>query len=341
MSVEFPSGVPFVDVTRGERVESVHHIAACCTDAHGRISFALGDVETPIFLRSAAKPFIAAAVVAAGAVDRFGITTEELAVMCASHDGEPFHVEAARSILAKSDLDAGYLLCGTHAPYDALSARALHDAGEEPSALHSNCSGKHAGILALCKLLGADYATYLEPTHPAQQAILATCARATGDPQQSERLGVDGCGIPVFATSLRHGATAFARLATLDGLSDADASAFARVRDAMLAHPAFVAGTRRFDTALMLAARGNLVSKGGAEGVHGDGILESGSGFMLKVIDGTRRATAPAVVTLLRYLSAIEDDAVAQLAPYAQPDVTNVAGRVVGGIRARAPVSIA
>ena len=323
MSFERPRGIPLVDVTRGDRIESVHAIAACCADACGRVSFAVGDIEAPVYLRSAAKPFIAAAVVAAGAIERFGITTHELALMCASHEGEAFHIEAARSILAKIGLDETYLKCGG-----------------EPSALHNNCSGKHAGILALCSVLGADVETYLEPSNAAQHAILEMCARATGDPAQSERLAIDGCGIPVFATSLRHGATAFARLVTLEQLCDADAAAFERVRDAMLAYPEYVAGTTRFDTALMRAARGNVVSKGGAEGVHGDGIVDGAAGFMLKVIDGNRRATAPAVVTLLRYLRAIEDDAVAALQSFGEPEVTNVAGRVVGRIIARAPLSV-
>src|SRR6185312_10001578 len=147
---------------------------------------------------------------------------------------------------------------------------------------HNNCSGKHAGILALCRMLDAPLAGYLEAGHPAQRAILAICGRVSDDTFGPERLGVDGCGIPVYATSLRNAARSFARLATLEAMSDGDAAAVARVRAAMLAQPAYVAGTGRFDTDLMRATNGAIACKAGAEGVHADALLESGLGLVVK-----------------------------------------------------------
>jgi L-asparaginase II len=323
-----------VNVTRGPLVESVHAVAACAVDVRGRTLLAHGDVDSPVFVRSAAKPFIAAAVVLSGAADWFGFDERELAVIAASHNGEPFHVETVRGILAKAGLSIGDLQCGAHSPAYDPAARALAEAGQPVTAIHNNCSGKHAGILAMCVHLGFERDGYLAPEHPAQEIILAFCARMVDEERTSLTLGVDGCGIPVFATSLRRAALAFARLATLEGLADADARALERVRGAMAAQPRFVAGTGRLDTAIMETTGGRIVCKAGAEGVHGDALLREGLGLAMKVLDGTRRAAAPAVISLLTELGALEPAEREALGPFATQDVRNVAGRVVGRIEA-------
>ena len=233
------------------------------------------------------------------------------------------------------------LQCGPHAPYYEPAARALVEAGEAPSALHNNCSGKHAGILALCLMLGADTATYLERSNPAQAAILGFCARLTGDDPAVMPVAVDGCGIPVFATPLRRGALAFARLATLEGIADGDARALARVRGALGAYPLYLAGTARFDTALIEATQGRVIGKAGAEGVHGDALLDDGLGLALKVVDGSRRATTPATLALLDSLGALQGTARARLASFARPNVRNVAGHTVGAIEADTSAALA
>jgi L-asparaginase II len=331
MPHEMPRGEPFVIVTRGGRVESAHAIAACAADVSGAVVAAMGDVDVPVFLRSAAKPFIAAAIVRSGAADRFGFDDRELAVISASHNGEPFHVDCVRGILRKIGRAESDLQCGAHAPYEP-AAKALAEAGLSPTAIHNNCSGKHAGILALCSVLSADFTTYLEPQNPAQRYILAFCARMMGDDPETWPVGVDGCGIPVFATPLRKAARAFARLATLDAVDQSDADALRRIRAAVVAEPAYLAGTDRFDTSLIVATQGRVVGKGGAEGVHGDALIPSGLGLVLKVVDGSRRAAAPAAVSLLGVLGALDDAALAALARFAHPPVRNVAGRIVGGI---------
>lgn len=328
------AGIPLVGVTRGERLESVHAVAACAADVRGNVVLALGTIGEPVFLRSSAKPFITAAGVLAGTVGRFGFDDRELAVMSASHNGEPFQLDAVRSILTKIGATAADLQCGIHPPSYAPAAAELAARGEAPSALHNNCSGKHAGILALARVLGAPLAGYCDPDHPAQRAILAFCARISDDVWTADRLGVDGCGIPVYATSLRNAARSFARFASLEEVDSADAAALARVRSAMIAEPDYVAGSRSFDTALIRAGNGRIVCKGGAEGVHATALLDGGLGLVMKVVDGGRRAVAPAVIALLRGLDALDAAQLDSLAPHAGALVTNHAGAVVGTVAA-------
>jgi len=324
-------GVPFVSVSRGDRIESIHAIAACAMTVDGEVLLAMGAIDEPVYLRSAAKPFIAAAVVRAGAAERFGLDDRDLAIMSASHNGEPDHVAAVRALLAKIGAQPADLQCGAHAPSYEPAALAL---AEPPTVLHNNCSGKHAGILALCRMLDAPFADYLEARHPAQRAILALCERVSDDRFGADRLGVDGCGIPVYATSLRHAARSFARLATLTELEPDDAAALARVRAAMIAEPFYVAGTGRFDTDLLRAGNGRIVCKAGAEGVHASALLDLGAGLVLKVVDGTRRAAAPAAIALLSQLGALDAMQVSALGSHASIAVTNVAGARVGTVAA-------
>jgi L-asparaginase II len=322
-----------VEVTRGELVESVHHVAACAVDAAGRVIYAAGAIGVPVYLRSTAKPFIAAAAVEAGVVQEFGFDEREIAVMAASHTGEPMHVEAVQSILAKIGMDERALQCGVHWPYDEKAADALRAAGERPTALHNNCSGKHAGILALAKATGADTATYLSAGNPAQRRILEFCARLSDDDASTWPVGVDGCGIPVYATSLRNAARSFARLATLSGIRDDDAQALRVVRDAMVAYPWYVAGTGQLDTELMIAGRGSLASKAGAEGVHGVAAIAQELGYAAKVLDGSSRARGPSSIAVLRRLDVLDEAQAGQLARFGRPRVYNRAGNAVGEVK--------
>jgi L-asparaginase II len=322
-----------VEITRGQLVESVHGVAACAIDARGTTLYEAGDVESPVYLRSAAKPFIAAAVIEAGAADQFGFDAREIAVMSGSHTGEAFHLDAVRSILRKIGMQPVALQCGVQWPYDEKTANALRRAGEEPTVLHNNCSGKHAGILALCEVIGADPATYLRADNPAQRRILAFCARLSDEDAGTWPVGIDGCGIPVYATSLKKAALSFARFASPSGVDDRSAAALLAVRDAMLAHPEYVAGTGQFDTALMLAGEGNVAAKAGAEGVHGIAAIPQGYGYVSKVLDGASRARGPSTVAALRGLGVLTGPQAAPLDRFAAPSVYNRAGRVVGEIR--------
>jgi L-asparaginase II len=322
-----------VEVTRGDFVESVHHVAAAAANAQGDVILQTGDIESPVFLRSSAKPFIAAAALAAGVREAFGLDPREIAVMSASHAGEPFHIAAVRSILRKIGLDESALQCGAHLPYDEAVAHAMLREGRKPTAIENNCSGKHSGILALCRVLGADVSTYMDANNPAQRHILAFCARLSDDDPVGWPLAVDGCGIPVYATSLRKAAMAFARFGSLTAISEHDAAALLVVRDAMVSHPEYVSGTGQFDTRVMTAGAGAVACKSGAEAVHALTLIPQGIGVASKVLDGTSRARTPVTMAVLRALDS-PVAAATDLAGYIAPIVYNRAGHAVGEIRA-------
>jgi L-asparaginase II len=313
-------GEPYVAVVRGGVVESVHNVAGFAVDARGTPVFSFGTVDVPIYLRSAAKPFIAAAAVAAGVVERFDLDSREIAVMAASHSGESFHLETVRSILRKIGLGESALRCGPEPPFS------------EP--ITNNCSGKHAGILALCVATGADTATYLDSANPAQRHILSFCARASDEPLEQLTIAVDGCGIPVYATTLRHAAISYRRLATLDELEPEHARALRVVRDAMIANPEYMSGTGEFDATMIRAFDGRLVCKGGAEGVFAGALIDEGIGFVIKVIDGNERARPPAACEALRSAGLLSEPRFERVRAFARPVVKNKSGRVVGEIRA-------
>ncbi|MBI3945070.1 MAG: asparaginase [Armatimonadetes bacterium] len=321
-----------VEAWRGDVVESEHliHGAVCGTD--GEVLASWGDPFRVTYPRSSLKPLQAMAMVGLGAADAFGLSEREIAIACASHSGEPFHLEAARSLLSKVGLNEGSLRCGPHRPAYGPEADALVRSGCEALPIHNNCSGKHSGMLALARHLGAPLETYLDIAHPVQQEIIAHLSRLTGVPRESIRAGADGCGAPTFALPIAGAATAFARLAAADtGTPEGDAAA-RRITAAMMAHPELIAGTGRFDTALMRALTGSLFCKGGAEGFFCIGVPERKIGVALKVADGTGRAREPAAVYILQELGVLPEPVPAALAAFANPPVTNTARQVAGHI---------
>jgi L-asparaginase II len=321
-----------VIVTRGKLVESQHFICFALVDREGAVQQSRGDINRLVYMRSSAKPLIATAVVASGAADRFGFSDEEIALAAASHSGEPKHIAAAQSMLKKAGLSEGALQCGAHPPVHQPSADALCLSGERPRAVHNNCSGKHAGILALAVHRGADPKHYLEAAHPAQAEILTVCARLLDMPLAQMGVAVDGCGIPVIAVPLSQAAYFFARLADPARFPSDLAPALQRVTKAMIAHPDFVAGEDRFDTDLMQAASPHVLAKGGAEGYHASAALEAGLGMTVKVADGNYRAIAPFVVDRLRSVGVLSDAQLAALERWRVPTIKNHAGKVVGEI---------
>jgi L-asparaginase II len=205
--------VPMVEVTRGRHVESVHRGAIAVVDAAGRLFASLGDPKEPVFVRSSAKPFQALALVCSGAADAFGITEAELAIVCASHSGEPQHVELVSSLMRKAGLKLSDLQCGVHPPFDLGARRALAAIGEEPSVLHNNCSGKHAGMLAAARHLGLPLSSYMDPEHDIQIAIRGLLAFLAGLDPDDVGVAIDGCGAPTYYLPLRGFALAMGRLA--------------------------------------------------------------------------------------------------------------------------------
>lgn len=329
-----------VEVRRGAIVESVHAVHVAVVNADGELLAAAGDPALCTYWRSAAKPVQLLPLLEAGGAERFGLTEAEIALMAASHSGEDVHVRTVANILQKVGCGPEALRCGAHPPLHEPTATRLQRAGEPPTPLHSNCSGKHAGFLALCRLLGADPEAYLDPDHPVQQRVRQAVGLVTGVPEERLVIGVDGCGVPTFGLPLMAMARAYARLADPSALPARWGSAARRVTAAMRQHPEMVGGSDRFDTELMRAAGDRLFCKGGAEGVHCIGLvaaagkLKAGTGIACKVADGSGRAVAPAVSRVLRDLGILGPAEWERLKQRAQPPVKNHSGRCVGEIAA-------
>lgn len=319
-----------IEVVRGGIVESRHRVHVAVADERGTLVASCGDAGLEVFYRSAAKPFQALPLVEDGVADRFGFTEEELALCCASHEGEPAHVAGARSILAKCGLDESALRCGPHAPFSEREAKALVRTGAEPAPIHNNCSGKHAGMLALAAAKGWDTEGYHEAGHPVQQRMLAEVSRWAGVPEARIGTAVDGCGVLCFSVPLVAMAASFARFAAAAHRGEAPA----RIVGAMVGHPFMVGGTGRACTEVMTRTGAAAFVKLGAEGVYGGGLPERGVGFAIKVADGSRRAVELALVRVLFALGALGEDGVDALARFGRPRVSNTRGEDVGEMRA-------
>ena len=338
-----------VEVLRGTTVESFHRGAVAVLDARGAVHTALGDIDRPVFPRSAVKLLQALPLVASGAAERYGLSDAELALACASHGGEEAHVRTAAAMLAKVGLDERSLECGAHWPASDGALKALARAGREPGALHNNCSGKHAGFVCLgCHLAahegrGGDAAAfvrgYVRPDHPLMREVGAALQAATGCDLAHAPRGTDGCSIPTFAIPLRQLALAFARVATGVGLSPAHARAAARLRQAVAGAPFMVAGSGRFDTRVMQRFGERVCCKVGAEGVYCAALPTLGLGLAVKMDDGNNaRAAEVVTAALLRRLLAPSGDDAALLAGLAEPPLRNWNGLEVGRLRAAAPL---
>jgi len=320
------------ELTRGNWLESWHCGAVAIADASGGLVWSAGDVERPVFGRSALKMLQALPLVETGAADALGVSAEELALACASHGGEPMHVSAVTSWLARIGCDETCLACGAHAPRNAAAAQALLLDGRIPSRVHNNCSGKHAGFLTLARHLGVDPAGYERPDHPVQRLVLAAIAEMAGVDLASMSIAIDGCAAPAPAFPLRGLATASARIADPSGLAPARAAAARRLDAAVKAHPLLVAGTGRACTTMIRAGGGALSVKAGAEGTYVAVLSALGLGVALKIDDGAGRAAETTIAALLVDLGlvAAEDPTIAALI---DAPILNTQDHVVGARR--------
>ena len=336
-----------VDVLRGSTVESSHRGAYAVVDADGAVHSSSGDIQRPVFPRSAVKVLQALPLVASGAAERWGLTDEELALACASHGGEQRHVQAAASMLAKAGLDASALECGTHWPYYEGATKALARAGHEPTALHNNCSGKHAGFVCLgCMLAGAQDSPqdkrnftrgYLQPQHPVMREVSAALQASTGWDLSTTAVGTDGCSIPTYAVPLRHLAHAFARIGSGIGLSPGHALAARRLRQAVAAAPFMVAGSGRFDSRVMERLGARVFCKVGAEGMYCAALPELGLGVAVKMDDGNNaRACEVVMAALIEKLLPLDDADSAFMGGLSTPRLVNWNGIEVGRLMPRA-----
>lgn len=327
------------EVFRGERVESAHRGAGAVVDADGRVALAFGDVERPVYPRSAVKALQALPLIESGAVERLGLTDAEIALACASHSGEPTHVAAAAAMLGKAGRDEAALECGVHWPLGEAAARALARSGAEPCALHNNCSGKHAGFICLAGALGVDPKGYVAPDHPVQREVTAALAGMTGARLDEGMRGVDGCSIPAYAIPLRLLARGFARFGTGQGLAPERARAAARIRGAVAARPDMVAGQGRFDTEVMRALGPRVFTKTGAEGVYCAALPQAGFGLAVKIDDGATRAAQVVMASLIMRFANLGDAGRAKLAPFVAPRIRNWNGVETGFLRPAGPLA--
>jgi L-asparaginase II len=326
-----------VEVSRGRLVESSHRASIAVADPQGRVVFAAGALDALVFPRSAAKPLQALPLIANGVADRLGITSEEIAVACGSHGGEPLHVGVVERMLAKAGATVADLECGAHWPLDEPAARGLAARCETPSAVHNNCSGKHAGFLCLARDGGVPSEGYVHPDHPVMRRVTATLAAVTGATLDASCMGIDGCSIPCFAMPLRSLATAFARLGTGVELSDEHAAAAARIRAAVVAHPDMIAGPGKFDTEIARICGPAALCKCGAEGVAAIALPAAGLGIAVKVADGAGRAAQAAAAAMIGRFLAGPAEAVAAVREMADRPLANWKGAVVGRVQALPP----
>lgn len=323
-----------VEVTRGNTVESRHRGSVVVLDADGGEVLSLGDVERPVFPRSAVKAIQALPLFESGAADRYGLTEPEIALAVASHSGEPAHAETSLGMLRKAGRDAGCLECGAHWPMNEAAARAIAKAGLEPTALNNNCSGKHAGFVCLACGLDEDPAGYVKPGHVVQQAVRGALEEVTGAKHSADHMGTDGCSIPSYAVPLTALARGFARFGSGQGFGPKRADAAARIRKAVAAHPFMVAGTGRFDTRVMGLFGERLFIKTGAEGVYCGAIPELGLGIALKCDDGAGRASEVAMAALIARFLPMSGMEAAEFTPMRESALKNWNGIEVGRVRA-------
>lgn len=322
-----------VEVTRGGKVESRHRGAVAVCDAEGKLVVALGDTGQPVFPRSAVKSIQALALVESGAADALGFGDPELALVCASHAGEPRHVELAEKMLATVGLDNAALECGTHWPTNEDAMIALARSGRRPLALHNNCSGKHSGFICLCCQSGIEPRGYVNARHWLQETVRGAMEDVTGARHDEENRGIDGCSIPTYAIPLKNLAHGFAKMASGLGLGEQRAKAATRLMQACMAEPFLVAGTDKADTRLMRAAPGRIFVKSGAEGVHCAALPELGLGIALKCDDGAGRASEVAIAAMMARLFAQDDGLASELAKLSRPVLTNRNGIEVGNVQ--------
>ena len=324
------SGPVVIEVSRGPLVESRHEGIAAVVKADGTVVEAWGDIEAAILPRSANKPIQAMAFVESGAVERFGLGNEHIALACASHSGETRHVETVRAWLSKVGLSEGDLECGTHAPRLQASIESLARANQQPTAAFNNCSGKHSGFLTTAVTYGEPTKGYIKYDHPVQKRLRSVMTDLCGTDADAFAHGIDGCGIPTLATPLRRLAQAMASMADPSRLASKHADAAVRIRTAMNAEPFMVAGSGRFCTRVNESAPGVIQVKTGAEGVFCGMLPTLGLGVAIKMWDGAARASEVAMATLLDHLGVLPQGRNDEIL---HPPVKNVVGLLVGEMR--------
>ena len=325
-----------VETLRGNWVESIHRGSYAVCDAYGNVLSSVGDPSHPVLPRSAIKSMQALALFRSGAVEKFGLDDEAIAMACASHLGEPAHIETVTKTLEKLGLGAGDLECGAHPPSSPAARKALAASGAAPSPLHNNCSGKHAGMLADALALGVDTKGYVTREHAVQKLVRSCVEDVIGTTLTTEACGTDGCSIPTWAAPLTAFATGFARMASGENLPQDLAAASQRIFAAATSHPHLVRGTGSLDSEAMTAFGGRLMLKIGAEGVFCGAVIDKGLGFALKIDDGSMPAAETAIASLILAIAEPNEAERAALEKWSQKTITNWRGIDTGETRGAA-----
>lgn len=317
---------------RGKTIENVHFGAIAVVDSKGKLIYSFGDPYFVTYLRSAAKPFQAIPLLTSGVAEEFGLTTKEIAIVCGSHNGQKKHTEVVKSILKKIGLSEKHLQCGAHIPHYYTINNIPPPKGAKFRPIHNNCSGKHAGILALSVYHGWNTKNYLSPKHPAEKIILDAVSEICEYPKRKIGIGIDGCGVPVFAMPLYNMALGFSRLITHQGKDERISKAYEIITSAMSRYPEMVSGFGRFDLALAKVGKGNILSKAGVA-LYCLGLFDRGWGLAAKVIDGARVAIGPTICESLRQLGVVKKADMKRFGEYAFPVIRNHKGDKVGFIQ--------
>jgi L-asparaginase II len=338
---------PVLELARAKVVEAVHFGSIAVVDSTGKLLHSWGDPRLIAFLRSSAKPFQILPFVERGGVEHFQYTQKELSISCASHETARIHLDTVREIQARIGVEERYLQCGPHLPGDADMFKTVVKQDIKPTANFNNCSGKHTAMLACAKMRGLPLENYLDPSHPIQQDILAVISEMCGIEKEDIELGVDGCSAPNFALPLFNAALGMARLCDPRGLNETRAVACKKVTAAMTAYPEMVANHGEFDTELMKAGAGKIVTKRGAEGFQIVGLMpgvygENGVGIAMKIVDGdaahmdnelvsSNRVRPAVAIEILRQLNALDESQLKALSGFGpSKELTNYAGLHTG-----------
>jgi len=326
-----------VEAVRGDRAESLHRGSVAVVDAHGRVALSIGDAESPVFPRSGIKPVQALALIETGAASAYHLANAHIALACSSHNGAPTHVEIVGNWLKRLDLTADDLVCGPSLPWTEEARQALFETGGEPTTLHDNCSGKHAGFLTIAKHLGYPVEGYNRMDHPVQQRVIGILEQMTGMDLFDAPKGTDGCGIPTIGVPLGNLALAMARLGDPHDQPEERQKACARVRRCMAAEPYLIAGKDRFCTRVIDALGTAALVKTGAEGVYCATLTELGLGVAIKIDDGARRAAEAVMIRLLDKFGVLTERARGRLLNLLEPAIMTRSGELAGWLRCTHP----
>lgn len=322
-----------VEVYRDSHVESKHNGTIVVVNDRGETIGYVGDPKREIFARSSMKLFQVIPAIEAGVIEKYSLSSNDISLFCASHSGEEIHTSAVQRNLQKASLTISALKCGTHPPLHVPTYEQKLKRGQTFSPIHNNCSGKHTGMLLTAMVQNEETETYYQIGHPVQQRILQAISQICEYPAELIQIGVDGCGVPVHRIPMYNIALGYANFAAAEKFDEPRKKAIRTMVQSIIEAPEMIGGTNRFCTDLIRVCNGKLIAKSGAEGVYCVGHLEKKLGIVVKIDDGNPRASYPSVMEVLRQLALITDEEYEQLKNYAQPDVLNVRGEVVGKVR--------